>query len=496
MVFPFRALLTTARGSFVIAMLATFTLMAIAPDASAARRRHKSSSSHYAPPQASIVIDGYSGKIIQSYKADEARYPASITKVMTLYLVFEFIKKGRITLDTELAVTGNAASQSPTKLHLKDGETIAVRDAIRALITKSANDAAVAIAENLSGSEETFARLMTARARSLGMKNTTFRNASGLPHIEQRTTAYDLTVLARAILRDFPEHAGLFQTKFFKYGKKLYKNHNGLLFSYKGADGMKTGFTNASGFNLMTTARRDGKFIVAIVLGGRSSRQRNNSMKTLLNASWGRAKTKAEHEAEQLMAQSSRRTKPVGVAVANPFRIQPAATTVKPNVRAVDVEVKSTRPQLNSPLVIGPQRAATQSPRPAPIVAQAGIIPPTIAALVKTPMKVAPPVRLSAAVEMSRDETPTVAAANSPFPGPFHIQIGAYESAASAQLRLDAITREAGDILAGHPDLLVPGVSGGRTITRARFGAFTHTGASNACEALRMRAIDCVIVAN
>ncbi len=483
------------RAAIIFAVVAATAMVSVTPDASAARRRYKSSSSHYSPPQASIAVDGYSGKIIQSYKADEARYPASLTKVMTLYLLFEFLRKGRIALDTELAVTEYAASQSPTKLHLAVGETISVKDAMRALVTKSANDAAVAIAENLAGSEAAFARLMTMRARSLGMKNTTFRNASGLPHAEQRTTAYDLAVLARAILRDFPEHASLFQTKFFKYREKLYKNHNGLLFSYAGADGMKTGFTNASGFNLMTTARRDGKFLVAVMLGGRSSRARNESMRTLLNASWVRAKSKAEHEAGQLVAQRSR---PAKAMAATALRIEPdsgaKSGTGGNRIGPFEVKEVSTKPA-SAQVESAPARVAAFTARPL-------TAPPAKAAPISISASVAiagGAPRSNAASSLPHLEIaakPASIDSNSAFPGPYHIQVGAYETPASAQLRLDAIMREAGDVVAGHPDFLTTGISSGRSVSRARFGAFTHTGASNACEALRMRAIDCVIVQN
>jgi D-alanyl-D-alanine carboxypeptidase len=399
------------------------------------------------------VVDGHTGQIIQSYKADEARFPASITKVMTLYMVFEFIKKKRVSMDTALLVTEHAASQSPTKLNLKAGDTILLKDAVRALITKSANDAAAAIAENLAGSEAAFARLMTTRARMLGMKNTTFRNASGLPHPDQRTTAYDLAVLARATLHNFPEHASLFRTRFFKYGKRLYKNHNGLLFTYPGVTGMKTGFTNASGFNLATTAERDGKHLIAVVLGGRSSRHRNRQMTTLLDASWSRAKTKAEHQEEMRLVAAARDKRRQEFAAAQKARLAVAQAAAKPQ-KAVEVAQK---PQLQ-----------TASPISKPVAPA--------------------PIRLAAAVH--------VQPAPRPQPAPevtYFIQVGAYETAANAQARLLAVQREAGDALAGRGSIVEQGHSGGRTVMRARFGPFTHTGAHNACEALRIRAIDCMI---
>lgn len=250
----------------------------------------------YAPPSAAMAVDLYSGRILHEKNAYEPRYPASITKVMTLYLLFDALRDGKLALKSELPVSAFAASQSPSKLGLKRGQTISVSDAIGALVTKSANDVAVVVAEALAKSEEDFARLMTQKARTIGMTATTFRNASGLPNPQQRTTAHDLLLMGRRIMIDHPDRVKAFRTKFFKYGKKVYRNHNSLLFSYKGMEGMKTGFTNASGFNLIASAKRSDKRVLAVVLGGPSARSRNAAMRSLLNTCWKKAVTEAAAE--------------------------------------------------------------------------------------------------------------------------------------------------------------------------------------------------------
>ena len=200
--------------------------------------------------KAAIIVDMNSGKVLYAQSADVSRAPASLTKIMTLYILFAYLRAGKLTYDTDLKVSAHAASQAPTKLGLKPGSTIKTIDAIRALVTKSANDAAATIAENLGGSEENFARMMTQTARNLGMKNTTFRNASGLPNDEQLTTARDMAILATHVINDYPEYYGHFETRYFAYQGRKYRNHNRLLFGYKGTDGIKTGYTRASGFNL------------------------------------------------------------------------------------------------------------------------------------------------------------------------------------------------------------------------------------------------------
>src|SRR6202044_2568194 len=233
------------------------------------------------PPFASIVVDGNSGAVLQASNPDALRHPASLTKVMTLYLLFERLDAGRLTLDTPLPVSEHASEQDPTKLNLKPGQTITVEDAIKGIVTRSANDAAVVIAEYLGGSEEAFAKMMTQQAHALGMSRTTYVNASGLPDDDQITTARDQALLGRSIQDRFPRYYKYFSLPAFVYHGVAIRNHDHLLGQVEGVDGIKTGFTRASGFNLVTSVHRDGRYVVAVVLGGRSAFERDAHMREL-----------------------------------------------------------------------------------------------------------------------------------------------------------------------------------------------------------------------
>jgi D-alanyl-D-alanine carboxypeptidase len=237
---------------------------------------------NYRPPYAAIVVDDKSGFVLHAVSADEPRHPASLTKIMTLYLLFEQLDGGKLKLDTPLPISTRAALQPPTKLGLKASQTIKVEDAIKGLVTKSANDAAVVVAEAIGGSEEEFAKLMTLKARALGMTSTTYVNASGLPAEEQITTARDQAVLGRAIQHRFPGYYQYFATPSFHYKGAEIHNHNNLLGQVKGVDGIKTGYTEASGYNLVSSVRRDEKHIVAVVLGGTSNAARDARMRQLI----------------------------------------------------------------------------------------------------------------------------------------------------------------------------------------------------------------------
>ena len=237
---------------------------------------------NYRPPYAAIVVDDKSGFVLHEVSADEPRHPASLTKIMTLYLLFEELEGGKLKLDTPLPVSTRAALQNPTKLGLKANQTIKVEDAIKGLVTKSANDVAVVVAEAIGGSEEEFAKLMTLKARALGMTGTTYVNASGLPAEEQITTARDQVALGRAIQHRFPDYYQYFATPRFTYKGTEMHNHNNLLRQVRGVDGIKTGFTVASGYNLVSSVRRDEKHIVAVVLGGTSNAARDARMRQLI----------------------------------------------------------------------------------------------------------------------------------------------------------------------------------------------------------------------
>jgi D-alanyl-D-alanine carboxypeptidase len=279
----------------ITALLATLTIAGFSsPEAEARSAHHHARAVHqaadkrvvhgpkYHPPYSAIVIDHNSDQVLHGEKADEPRHPASLTKIMTLYLLFEQLEAGRLRLDTQLGVSALAAQQPPTKLGLKANQTIAVEDAIKGLVTKSANDAAVVVAEAIAGSEAEFAKLMTQKARALGMMSTTYINASGLPADEQITTARDQAILGCTIQDHFPEYYRYFSTPSFRYHGVEMHNHNALLGQLEGVDGIKTGYTEASGYNLVASVRRHEKHIVAVVFGGASHAKRDARMRELI----------------------------------------------------------------------------------------------------------------------------------------------------------------------------------------------------------------------
>ena len=246
---------------------------------------------------AAIVIEEDSGRVLFARNADSPRYPASLTKIMTLYLLFEDIAAGHLTLKSRIPVSKVAAGRSPSKLYLKPGQSISAEQAIYALVTKSANDVATAVAEKLGSSERAFAKRMTRKARALGMSRTTFRNASGLPHSKQRSTARDMARLAIAMRRDFPQYFRYFSTKSFNWNGRKFNNHNKLLSKFNGTDGIKTGYINASGFNLVATVTRNNVRLIGVVFGGKTSRSRDAHMMDILERQFTRIKpARASHQ--------------------------------------------------------------------------------------------------------------------------------------------------------------------------------------------------------
>jgi D-alanyl-D-alanine carboxypeptidase len=291
-----RALRVGVFGLFTIA-----TAVILTSERAEARYRYRHYARHYQHPTAqresyspafsSIIVDGNSGATLTSNNPDASRHPASLTKIMTLYLLFERLDAGKMKLDTEMQVSQHASEQDPTKLDLRPGQTIRVEDAIKGLVTRSANDAAVVIAEAIAGDEGDFAKLMTQKARALGMSRTVYRNASGLPDDDQVTTARDQSTLGRAIQDRFPRYYRYFSTTAFNYHGHSIANHNHLLGNVEGVDGIKTGYTRASGFNLVTSMRRGNRHLVGVVLGGRSGGSRDAIMRGLLAENLGKAAT-------------------------------------------------------------------------------------------------------------------------------------------------------------------------------------------------------------
>lgn len=235
---------------------------------------------------AAFIVDSDTGKILHQENANQKRYPASLTKMMTLYLLFESMKKGKVSMNTAMKISANAANRPQTNLSLRAGNTIRVRDAIPALVIRSANDVAVVVAEHLGGTEAKFTEIMTSRARQLGMTRTVFKNANGLPNPKQFSTAKDMAILGIALKKHYPQYYYFFKQKQFSYNGRTYKTHNDLINTYSGADGLKTGFINASGFNVATSVRRREGNIIGVVMGGQTSASRNKQMTKLLDEAY------------------------------------------------------------------------------------------------------------------------------------------------------------------------------------------------------------------
>ena len=464
------------RGLAALAKLTLVLLVAAAIAAAPAEaKKKKGKRSHYSPPQAAMVVDLYSGNVLYAQNADQQRFPASITKVMTLYLLFEQIRDGHMSADTKLKVSAVAASRPPSKLGLKAGSTITVSDAMYALVTKSANDAAAVIAENIAGSEAAFGRMMTRKAREMGMSKTTFRNASGLPDKAQVTTARDLITLGRRMLKDFPEEAKIFRTRRFKYGGKTFKNHNRLLYSYAGTDGIKTGFTRASGFNLLTSCRRDDKHLIAVVLGGRSSGQRNTRMQSLLNRSWRKAI--AFNEWKQKGG-----AKPLAIAgILQADHLPERNPAFHPSASEVLLKVAIAK--------AAKDKAEGDGEKPLPRLAMAAAASaPRLAARAESPGPA------ETAEPEQGDTDKDVIPSDEAVLGPYHIQVGSYLNSGSARNRLAAVAEKASGLLEGHEELTVSGEVRGKSYYRARFGKFSQGAASRACAKLKRLSVDCLVV--
>jgi len=292
---------------------------------------------------ASIIIDANTNTVVSQQNPDRLLHPASMSKLMTLYLVFEALEQGRITLQRSLPVSAHAESMSPTKLGLVNGQSIRVDDAILSLCTHSANDSAVVLAEALGGSEPRFGQLMTRKAHQLGMVNTNFRNASGLPDPAQISTARDMAILARSLIRNFPQYYHYFSVREFTYNGAVYANHNHLMSRYEGMDGLKTGLTNASGFNLAASAVRNGRRLIGVVFGGTSALQRDDYMASLLDDGFQRTGGVAMANAAPPPV-PGRKPTDLTVASAAPTAAPPAAPPAAPVAPAAPPPVPQSRP--------------------------------------------------------------------------------------------------------------------------------------------------------
>jgi len=431
---------------------------------------------------AAIVIDAKTGKTLFSRNADAARYPASLTKMMTLYILFEEMERGRFTLKSRLKVSKYAASRPPSKLGLKPGQTITVENAIRALAVKSANDVASVVAEAVEGTEARFAKRMTRTARALKMSRTTFRNPSGLPNSRQKTTARDMARLGLALQDRFPNRYKYFSTRTFSYGKRNYRNTNRLLGVVEGIDGIKTGYTRASGFNLVTSVRRDDRHIIAVVMGGRTGKSRNAHMAELIKKHIRHAKP------------GKRRT---------PLLVAAIPLTPPPLPRGRPF-IRQDKPQLAMAMVAVPKkRAPSDDPLSELIAAQ-------MEATGEMPQRVNVSPKRYASAGMASGETGVheqvarPAASDNPVQArtkagkdDWYVQIAAVPTREGAARLLQQAKLKAGRVLASAEPVTVPVEKSGTTLYRARFAGFSGKNEARAvCARLKRKSVDCLAVPN
>jgi D-alanyl-D-alanine carboxypeptidase len=548
----------------LLASAAVAAALTVTGDVADARRHHHSREHHahaghghrharlddYSPPFASIVVDGNSGSVLQAASPDALRHPASLTKVMTLYLLFERLESGRLKLDSPLKISEHASEQAPTKLGLKPGQTISVEDAIKGIVTKSANDAAVAVAENLGGDEDGFAKLMTQKAHALGMAHTLYVNASGLPDDDQVTTARDQAILGRAIQERFPRYYRYFSTESFVYHGEAMRNHNHLLGAVDGVDGIKTGFTRASGFNLLTSLHRDGRYLVAVVMGGPSASERDERMRELIGAHIKEAAVRhtapmiaeATERREEISAKSPSRTDRTATASVEPRSPAGSNDPIRPllvktiSYRTAPVQTASLAPMpalvpvaapaaVSQPSIVAPAIAVPSATRAsAQIRADVAAAAPNVAVKVaqaetsqSTPTASEPaPVRSADATalqiqpvqmqpvhtEPAPIETHIAAATVQTVPAysapPAHghggwlIQIGAFDDEGEAKQHLTAAQIKVHASLAAKDPFTERVQKGDKALYRARFAGFDKSTAEAACRALKRSDFECM----
>lgn len=481
---------------------------------------------------ASFVVDANSGAVISAFNADEPRYPASLTKMMTLYIAFDLMQQGRLGETTRIRMSPRAASAQPTKLGIEAGSDLALVDAIKSLITLSANDVAIAIAEHIAGTEEKFADLMTQKARAIGMKNTVFKNASGLPNSEQVTTARDMVTLGLRLQDDFPKYYPLFATRDFRYAGRNHVNHNTLLNSFEGTEGIKTGYTSASGFNLVASVKRGSKHVVGSVFGGASASSRNQTMRTLLQMALFKASSTKTRIPTASAAIARARPSPEPRPEARPAQ-QVAAAALKPSIAPTNwpsaTPAPDTRPQLDVARV-RPVLVAPRPSRQAPTEQLTALppIPPPVRVASAAPMAPAPveasrPILVSQPPLMAAGLAPGLPASRGNPPSSFQqqaanlsggaalqprppvasrpaigqtdvqIQIGAYASAAEADRQLVATRQKAADLLGNAQASTQQTSANGKILWRARFSGFQAANAGTVCTELRRRQIDCLV---
>ncbi len=489
-------------GALGLAILVAVAAVSTQADARGRRHRHQAAES-YEPSYSSIVVDANSGAVMQGTNADSPRHPASLTKIMTLYLLFERLEAGKIKLTSEMPVSAHAAAQAPSKLGLKPGQSIAVETAIRAIVTKSANDVAVVVAEALAGDETDFAKLMTAKAHALGMTHTTYRNASGLPDDQQITTAHDQARLGLAIQDRFPKFYRYFSTRTFAFRGKTMRNHNHLLGRVDGVDGIKTGYIHDSGFNIVTSVRRGNRHIVAVVFGGRTAEARDERVRSMIDNNiniasfkrtappivegWETAAARAKDGKEKVTASAPQRAEPAPGST-DPIKPNPVKTLAM-QAGGMHTASLSPVPADNRKLVTvsGPSKITTvnvkqeSAPPPGAKPGVLGVLRGKLASVAD-----AVPVATAAAAEP----------AAKPHSGGWMIQVGAFDDEAEAKQRLLAAQGKAKDQLSEADPFTERVAKGDKSFYRARFAGLDKDQAETACKHLKRNEIACMLLKN
>lgn len=479
---------------------------ALAPDAEARR------------VAAAVAMDAETGEVLYARSADRIAYPASLTKMMTLYMTFEAIQAGKLSFDTKLTVSKRAAGMPASKLGLRRGSTIKVKDAVLALITKSANDASVVLAEALGGTEIKFAQKMTAKARELGMRKTQFRNASGLTNRYQKSTAREMAILGRRLIMDFPQHYDLFATRKFSYGKRTYRNTNKLLGQVRGVDGLKTGYTRASGFNLAASATRNGRRIIAVVLGGRTGKERNNRMVRVLNrgfelqrqmvvASMNKPVPKPTIDAviahlepvpQNVAADASTErggqppeSQEVLAQTAQPSDVLLPSFRPAPAVNSTDAQLVQS--QLSSERAIGP--AQDQASTDVAAKSDSELVTETLIAMGAIEPAVGGRMTLvwnGKKAVIDGPAEPQVASTAEQ--GPFSVQVGAYHDPQKAHKAAVLATQKLPSLLSNGDIKVSPLKGRKKPVYRARVEGFSRDVADRACVLLKQKNNDCLVV--
>ncbi len=439
------------------------------------------STSAYAAPYAAVVMDARTGQILHSRNADTRLHPASLTKMMTLYVVFQAVERGEISLDTKVKISRNAANEQPSKLGLRAGQRIALRYLIRGAAVKSANDAATALGEAISGSEAAFARRMTATGRSIGLQHSTFKNAHGLTQKGHLSTARDMTLLGRRLFYDYPQYYNLFSRKTTNAGVRQVNNTNRkLLGNYRGADGIKTGFTNAAGFNLVASAHRGNKRVIATVFGGRTSASRNARIAELLDMGFGRVNPRlAEQKPKKVTPIAQQQPKIIKVAVSGAVRKSPI-----PKMRIVPAEIQvADKTDVERAIV----QAVTQK------------APETLPQTTKPPIRITQVVPVALATAKTKPEEPfssepRIISRKSTSGHAWSVQLGAYGTKFEAEKTLlKTALSNLGPLNGASRRISSVRINGAR-LYRARFIDLTQANANKTCSRLRARSQTCVTV--